>query len=192
MKKRISELKQIIWDGTIYNTLDGCLFSTKMYRIFQKESLKDIRDTLINEIIEFCNVKTQLEFNRKRSHLIRFFISHITQRGVKRSPASYGQAAKVVDLMLCHLFYQSFVRQKRIIPWLYPAIDNVFLRYLKDNYKKKFPKNATSLKNIDKKTWMRLQHLILIDIDKEFQRKIRPVEWDILRWRELARKREES
>lgn len=184
----MSELKQRIRNQTIYNMLDGCLFSTKMYRIFQKGSLNVIRNALIKKIVEFCNVKTQLEFNRKRSRLIRFFISHVIQRGAKRSPASYGQAAKVVDLMLCHLFYESFCRQERVIPWLYPAIDNNYLQYLKRQYREEFPANVTSLKTIDKEIWAKLQRLILLDIDNKFQGKLYPVEWDILKWPEFARK----
>jgi hypothetical protein len=103
--------------------------------------------------------------------------------------ASYGQAAKVLDVSLkacvdyCHL--PNVTVSQRIKPFLHAGIDTPILEFLKKAEHLEI--SAWSVKEIDRQSYQVLQAAVGRQIAIQFGGDITPVMWDDIIWRRLNR-----
>lgn len=184
----------------IQNIIEMAVSITAMGRVFEKRSGEKIKAKLNNRIEEFLNLSTKEEYQRKHKEFCEWFTVNIKTaerkkdgRIIKMSQyASWGQAAKVIDIVLkvC-IYYCNLPSAKvssKIIPWLNGAIDSRIL----DDFKKRYnsliiSSQVSTIENIDKATYEKLQQMINTDIEKSFHGEIFPVQYDDIKWRELNR-----
>jgi len=184
----------------IKNILDMALDFTAMIRLFEKGSNKKILSYLDSFIPSIFNSETELEYNGKHSEFCQWFTSNIktaekrNKNGLlikKSGYASWGQAAKVLDIILkvciyyCHL--PSCERAAKIVVWLNGAVDTPILEYLKKCYNCQLISRTTTIEGIDKEKYEEIQKMIRSEINEKYNDKIVPVQFDDILWRKLNR-----
>jgi hypothetical protein len=132
MKTRAEEAKQ-------RNIIDMAISFSAMGRIFGKGSTDKMRKKLYEYIDEFFNAQSKEQYNKKHREFCKWMTENITRskkEGKAANPskkASWGQAAKVIDIALKVCIYYcnlpSPPASSRIVPWLNGGIDTALLRY---------------------------------------------------------------
>jgi hypothetical protein len=183
----------------IQNIIEMAVSFTAMGRVFEKGSTEKMKAKLNNCVEEFLNLSTKEEYQRKHKEFCEWFTTNIKTaerkkdgRIIKRSQyASWGQAAKVIDIALKVCIYYcnlpSAEVSSKIIPWLNGAIDSRILDDFKKRYNSSIISQASTIEDIDKATYEKLQQIINTDIEKSFNGEIFAVQYDDIKWRELNR-----
>ena len=114
------------------------------------------------------------------------------ERLIKRSQyASWGQAAKVIDIVLKVCIYYCNLPSpevsSKIIPWFNGAIDTRILEDFKKRYNSPIISRVSTIEDIDKAIYKKLQEMIRTDIKKSFNGEVFSVQYDDIKWRELNR-----
>lgn len=170
----------------------------RMDRLFSAGS----KGKIIAKVEEVCSDLAQAETRddyRALHHLFcKWFVAHIRTAEKKQKDdgirpsraASYGQAAKVLDVVLKVYFYYcgqpSLDKAEKLVPFLNGAIDTKILHYLK----KEYPNTnlaASTIKQVDEKSYSTLQELVIKDVHNTFHSEIYPVEYDDIMWYYLNR-----
>ena len=106
------------------------------------------------------------------------------------TPALCGHVAKLPDVSLkVYVSYSKLPNKnaaETILPFLNTAIDNPLLKHLK----KSFPNevvSANTLEQIDQIAYKKLQSLIRLDIEENFNIEILPTQYDDIMWYRLNR-----
>ena len=172
------------------NVIDMAFTFSAMSRVFKKGSNNKIRQKFNNFLEQFFDLNTKREFNNKHSKVCKWISTNI-KTSKKSEYVSWGQAAKITDIVLKVYFYYCRLPSpkvaSKIIPWLNAAIDTQLLNHLKNQYNSQVISQVSSLKDINKKTYNELQNIILSEIKKQYRDKIFPVQYDDIKWRELNR-----
>ena len=192
MKEKAEKVK-------IQNIIDMAISFTAMGRVFEKGSTEKIKAKLNNCIKDFFNLSTEEEYYEKHKVFCEWFMTNIKtaerkkdERIIKRSQyASWGQAAKVIDIVLKFCIYYcnlpSAEVSSKITHWLNGAIDSRILEDFKKRYSSPLISQASTIEDIDKATYEELQKMIRTDIKESFNGEIFPVQYDDIKWRELNR-----
>jgi hypothetical protein len=105
-------------------------------------------------------------------------------------PASFGQAAKVLDIALkVYVFYCAQPLPdvtSRIHTFLHGAVDGPILHYLKSKCPE-VPIRATTIEQVDERTYQLLQALAARDIRDCFHNNVSLVQYDDIMWQRLKR-----
>jgi len=192
MKEKAEKVK-------IQNIIDMAVSFSAMGRVFEKGSTKEIKAKLENCIGDFLNLSTKEEYPEKHKEFCEWFTENIKTaerkkdgRIIKESQcASWGQATKVIDIVLKVCVYYcnlpSTDVSSKIIPWLNGAIDTPILEDFKKRYNSPIISQTSTIEDIDKVKYEELQKMIRTDIEKSFNGEIFPVQYDDIKWRELNR-----
>lgn len=192
MKEKAEKVK-------IQNIIDMAVSFSAMSRVFEKGSTKKIKTKLEKCVKEFLNLSTEEEYHKKHKEFCEWFTKNIKTaerkkdgRIIKKSQyASWGQATKVIDIVLKVCIYYcnlpSAEVSSKIIPWLNGAIDTSILEDFKKRYNSPIISQNSTIEEIDKVKYEELQRMIHIDIVKSFNGEIFPVQYDDIKWRELNR-----
>jgi hypothetical protein len=180
------------------NVLDMALTFTAMVRLFEKDSKQKILDRLS----EFCallpSITSSMLFEDRHHEFCIWFVRNIktAEKHVqgeiqkKSASASYGHAAKVLDVVLkVNVFYAHLPTREvseQVIPFLHAAIDNQLLAHLKKQFQN-MGVTANSIEEIDESQYRLMQRAIGRELVSTFQSNILPVEYDDIKWSELNR-----
>lgn len=191
MKIEVEEAKQ-------RNIIDMAISFSEMKRVFGKGSTDKIKKKLYEYIDEFFNAQSEEKYRKKHREFCKWMTENITRskrkgKGVNSSKkASWGQAAKVIDIALKVCIYYcnlpSPSASSRIVPWLNGGIDTALLEYLRDKCDPPLPKRISTLADITEEVYDELQDLIRSDIRESRNGEISPVQYDDIKWRELNQK----
>jgi hypothetical protein len=132
----------------IKNVIDMALTFTAMIRVFEAGSKQKIAQKLEDVVSGLDGIKDQDAFEKLHTEFCRWFIKNIrTAKKMKKgvalkpsAPASYGHAAKVLDISAkvyvhyCHL--PSCDAALQLLPLLHGAVDTRILNNLKFEYPK--------------------------------------------------------
>ena len=184
------------------NILEMSIMFSAMIRLFAKGSKERIVQHLwdMTPVLPVINSADDYENFHKR--FCEWFCREIrtaekTLKNGKTIPsqhASYGQAAKVLDVAFkVYIYYcsqPSSDDSARIDPFLHAAMDTAMMKYLTSKYPET-PVRSTTVEQVDEQTYSVLKGLVARDIKERFQGEILPVQWDDIMWRELNRETEE-
>ena len=99
--------------------------------------------------------------------------------------ASYGQAAKVIDVALkVYVYYcnlPDYESAMKLIPKLHAAVDTRMMKKLKEDYPNEKIK-AQTIKGVSKSEYIALQRLVGKNIEDKFNNEILPVQYDDIIW----------
>ena len=182
------------------NILDMALTFTAMMRNFSAGSKKRIAEQLENNIGRLHEIMSAEDYERLHSDFCAWFCreirtaektSHSTRTVIKPSqPASFGQAAKVLDIALkVYVFYcgqPSPDVASRIHPFLHAAVDGPIMHHLKRKYREA-PIQATTIEQIDERAYQLLQTLATSDTRDSFYNNVSLVQYDDIMWQRLNR-----
>lgn len=186
------------------NIIDMAFGFSAMTRVFEKRSTAKIVNRLDETLSQIASLKNGKEFQNLHDDFCRWFAQNVKTAERKNKngtikpsmPASYGQGAKVLDVALkvfvhyCNL--PSPVAAEKIKKWLNAAVDTKMMKHLKEMPNAEASSiAATSIEDVDEKTYATLQSLVRKDIIEnkvEFPNTNYPVEWDDIMWRRLNSK----
>jgi hypothetical protein len=180
------------------NIIDMAITFTAMMRVFQKGSKSKITSKIEEIFSKFDRITEGKQYQDIHDSFCGWFTEHIftaektfkNKRGTKPSKnTSYGQAAKIFDIVVkVYVYYcrlPSPEVAERLLPFLNGAVDTPIMKHLKSKFKEP-PISATTIEEVDKKTYKMLQSFITIDI-RENRNNIHPVQYDDIKWYELNR-----
>lgn len=197
-RNKKQKLKDNVNTCKLENIIEMALISSAMFRVFEKGAKEKIINELnfFEEIKKFFEIKEKEQFDKLHSELCNKLKNKIRSYDKENkeksfSKASFGQAAKVVDIVLKVCIYYCELpgknKSKIIAELLNSPIDTPILEYVKNKYQDKEVK-AKSIKGINKIKYEKIQKLIRDEIDKEYNSEILAVQWDDIKWRELQKK----
>lgn len=187
-------MKEKVEDYKIKNIIEMAVSFTAMGRVFEKGSLKKIKEKLYSCIEEFLNLSTKEEHHKKHKGFCKWFTTNIKTAERKKDgkiiktsqPASYGHATKIIDIVLkvC-VYYCNLSSNSSIVEWLNGAIDNPILKDIKKHHKPQIISQVSTIGGINKKGYEELQKIICEESKKEG---LFPVQYEDIKWRDLNRR----
>ena len=174
-------------NAKLYGILAIAVSAAGMTRVFEKGSARKIRDKLALCIDGFLNARSEEEYRYNHDEFCGWFVRQI--KTAAKKPASWGQAAKVIDIVLKVCVYYcnlpSARDSLRIAPWINAAIDTQRLKALKEKYPELEIPNVNTVQDIDREVYQKLQDKMREEIKHPpFNGKIWPVQYDDIKWRE--------
>ncbi len=188
-------------DAKKSNILDMALTFTAMMRVFAKGSKEQIARQFREVTSGLPAITSADDYEQTHRMFCEWFCREIhtaekkLKNGKRKSsqPASFGQAAKTLDIVLkVYVYYCSQPSSdvaSRIGRFLHGAVDTPIMNHLKRKYPKT-PVRATTIEQIDEQTYRTLQDLLARDIEDRFHGDILPVQYDDVMWQELNRETE--
>jgi len=180
------------------NIVDMALTFTAMVRVFEAGSKKLISEKLVREFSDITNISSRKEFDKFHKEFCSWFCNNIRTaekskngRVFKSSKnASYGHAAKILDIVLKVYVYYSHLpdieHSKVLVGFLHGAIDTPILEHLKEKNPGQTIK-AMNISEIDEDQYHILQKYINSEIENQYMKKIYPVQYDDIVWNHLNR-----
>lgn len=180
------------------NILDMGLTFAAMIRLFEEGSKNKILNQLADFTAKLETINSQNEYTQLHQGFCYAFSRDIQTASKKlkngklkpSKPASFGQAAKVLDIVLkVYIHYASLPSESvalKIKPFLHGPIDTPILKYLQKKYSAEHI-TATTIESIDEPQYIELQRLISSDIRNRFNNEVIPVEFDDIIWKEQNR-----
>ncbi|HEY4359529.1 MAG TPA: hypothetical protein VGN17_01100 [Bryobacteraceae bacterium] len=176
-------------EAKLKNILEICLDFSAMTRVFAKGSYGQIIAELEICLLRMADVVDQTEYDGLHNDFCRWFAANIwtaerrTRSGQLRAslPASYGQAAKVLDVAAKVYFYYCSQPSPeialRLVPLLHAALDTEMMHRL-------YPQSPDTLHDLDSAGYQLLQSLVVQTIAKA---NLLRVQYDDVMWRRLQR-----
>ena len=169
-----------------------------MTRVFEGDSSDTIKERLENILFKIASLNNEQDFQKEHDSFCEWFMNNVKTAERKKDGlvikqsalTSYGQGAKVLDVVLKVLIYYchhpDLRTAERTTKWLNAAIDTRMLKYLKNMPDQEASLiHATTIEGVDKETYSILQMLVRRDISRSFSGHILPVQWDDIMWRKL-------
>jgi hypothetical protein len=184
------------------NIIEIALEFTAMIRLFVKGSKKLITEKLEEFFLGLAEIHIRDDYEVRHRSFCEWFMMKIrsAERKLKNGrvhpdgPSSYGQAAKILDVAIkVYVYYCSQPTQEiaeRILPFLHGAIDTAIMKHLKKSMRAHERIHTTTIKDLDEESYQKLQSLLLryqAECHPESLRKLHPVQFDDILWREFAR-----
>jgi hypothetical protein len=178
------------------NIIEMAVDFTTMMRVFSKGSATKIEeklDDVFKSLDKICTRDHYQAFHRSFCEWftgeIRTAEKHLRNGKVQQSePASYGHAAKILDIAVkVYVYYcaqPTAAIAQRVVPFLNGAVDTAIMQQLKSEYPSAAIR-ATTLKEVDQKTYEDLQSLL---IQRSDAMKMYPVQCEDIMWRQLSRR----
>jgi hypothetical protein len=175
------------------NIIEMALGFTSMMRVFSEGSKAKIRSKLAELFSNLPKIRTPKDYEACHRTFCEWFTREIrtaekTLRNGKAQmsqAASYGHAAKVLDIAIkVYVYYcaQPDVEvAERLVPFLNGAVDTPIMEHLKSV---STTIRAKTIKEVDQKAYRILQSLVRAESQA---RKIDPVQYDDIMWRQLSR-----
>lgn len=176
-------------DSRILSIIDIGLSFSAMLRLYGHGSKEEMRKRIHVAREQLWEAKSQEAFTNWHSSICNWGISNIWL--TDHSPASYGQIAKTLDVVLkvaiyyCHL--PDCEGAAKLSPWLNAAVDNKMMRMLRRSYPDAFKHWPTSVRQVDsREKYEVVQGLVRRYISEEHP-DVTPVQFDDIYWWKLNR-----
>lgn len=179
------------------NIVDMGLAYSAMIRLFVKGEKVKLQEQFVNSTAErLFNITSKQEFDDIHSDFCKWGIKNIFLAERKRNgivikskgPASYGQIAKTLDVLLkvvvyyCHL--PDLEGSNKLCPWINAAVDTNMMRELRENYPNEVqPSWPTAIEEVQEKEYLKIQELVRRAIRELHNDKITPPQYDDIHWR---------
>jgi len=155
----------------------------------QLPSLEDIEVTETMEAPkEELDIKNEDAFKSLHQNFCYWMMENIkTAKRRKNDKPSFGQAAKVADIILKVAVYYCHLCKSDILHYLNTAVDTPILKHIKKKSAMTELRGIQTVAQIDESLYYLLQKQILNEIDEVFGGKILAVQYDDIIWRSLNR-----
>jgi len=169
-----------------------------MTRVFAEGSNTKIFLKLEELLADLDRVSSRQEYDDLHAKFCAWFTQNIrtAEKTLKNGaikpegPASYGQAAKVLDISAKVFVHYSGLpsaeKASGLLPILHGAIDTQILKHLKKRFRKSGVR-ATTIEEINCSEYQLLQSLIGNEIQEDFKAEICPVQYDDILFLQLNR-----
>lgn len=170
------------------NIIDMAVGFTAMTRLLRSGSAELIKKHLGELLGDLDRITSEGDLKNMHEDFCQWFLKNITL-AKKSEPPSYGQAAKILDIVLkVYVYYCRLpnpTKAEMLTPMLNSGIDSPILRHLLENFG--YSRPIFRLKDINKKDYDLLQKMVRSDIKESFTDSIFAVQYDDIMWRRLNR-----
>jgi hypothetical protein len=174
------------------NIIEMALTFTAMVRIFAKKSKKRVVEKLEELFLSLAEVHSRDDYEARHRSFCLWFLQNIKTNAKLGGSTSYGQAAKLLDVVIkVYVYYCNQPNSEvaaRILPFLHGAIDTAILKHLKKSKHARGEITATAIKDLDEGAYQALQSLLAKDQAESWPESFRnlyPVQYDDILWRRL-------
>ncbi len=188
----------------LHNVIDMGLGFSAMIRLFDRGSKGKLRARVLSEIHTVFEVESEKRFNEIHANFCNWGTHNImlaerrkSGRIVKKAgPASYGQIAKTLDVVLkvaiyyCHL--PSCEKSHLISRWLNAAVDTKMMALLRRYYPEDIRPWPTTIEQVNRSAYTAIQETVRKFITERHSGSITPVQFDDIYWEALNRQRASS
>lgn len=179
--------------------MDMGLEFSAMIRLFGKGSKEGLRKKILSEAKKMFEAKSEKDFIDIHSSFCSWGINNIFLAEKRRNgrilkkvfPASYGQIAKTLDVVLkvaiyyCHL--PNCEKSQEISGWLNAAVDTKMMAMLRKYYPKDIQSWPITIEQVDRSTYVAIQRIVRKYIREKHKDTITPVQFDDIYWKVLNR-----
>ena len=181
------------------NIIEIGLHSSAMLRVFAAGSKEELLRKMHEGVLEVSGTESEERYRSIHDSLCVWGTEVIRTAPRKKNgqiikpsgPSSYGQMAKIVDIVMKVSFYychfQDCRSSRKIQIWLNAAIDNAMMAELKKRYALETEKWPESLEEVDRRTYSSIQQIVRKCIRDNHDHTMIPVQFDDVLWRELNR-----
>ncbi len=166
------------------NIIDMALTFTTMLRLFESDSKQKIAEQLENSLSQLPSISSKDQFEKLHADFCNWFVANV-KTARKGDSASYGQAAKVFDVVAkVYVYYcrlPSCEAAAVLLPFLHGAIDTPIMKDLQLEYPE-VGINSEMIKSVEKEEYRVLQSLVVRSIQEKFKGQIFPVQYDDIMW----------
>jgi len=182
------------------NIIDMGLDFSAMMRLFEKGAKKKLRARILSEIRRIFQAESKEQFNDIHTDFSNWGMANIMLAERRKNgqiikstaPASYGQIAKILDVVLkvavyyCHL--PDCERSRLISGWLNAAVDTKMMQFLNKCYSEDIKRWPTTIERVNSSEYRAIQGIVRKFIDEHHNGSISPVQFDDVYWEALNRK----
>jgi hypothetical protein len=160
------------------NIIDMGLAYSTMLRVFVEGSKEELANRLIGMTVEkIFNAGSEDEFDKAHADFCNWGICTIRQ-AKGGALASYGQIAKTLDVTLKVAVYYSHLpscdQSKKLCEWLNSAVDANMMYELRKKHPDAIKPWPTTVKEVDKNAYLKMQQLVRQEIVAEYDDAITP------------------
>ena len=181
----------------------GFSFSA-MIRLYEKGSKRKLQDSIMNILDKISSLDSEGNFDQYHESFCEWGIKNIVlaekfkdiQKIKDSGPASYGQIAKTLDVVLKvvihYCYWPDQKKSKELKKLLHAAIDNKMMRLLRNHYPDYFHLWPNTVEAVDKEVYKKLQQLVKKFIREKHDDSILPIDFDDIYWNILNRRKEKT
>lgn len=171
------------------NIIDVGLTSSAMVRLFSKCTKgSKLRCRTTETVEQILKAESELEFRAIHSHFCQWGIVEVTL-AKKNKPASYGQIAKTLNVVLkvvvyyCHL--PEYEKSKELSKWLDAAVDTKMMAELRKRYPLDMKPWPHTIEDVHEQNYEEIQKIVKQFIREVHEDSISPVQFDDYYWRKF-------
>jgi len=184
-------------DAKLNNIVDMGLNFSAMMRLLQEGTKQLIKVKSLSEVNEVFKAESEIQFNQVHSAFCNWGTANIVlaERQKKgrllqeSGPVSYGQIAKIFDVVLkVVVYYSRFPNEEKsylISGWLHAAVDTKMMKYLKKFYPEDIHSWPTSIAQVNRTKYLIIQQTVKKFIKEKHEGNITPVQFDDIYWEAL-------
>lgn len=171
------------------NIIDIGLTASAMIRLFSKGTKESkLRCRTTETVEQILKVESEPEFRAIHSHFCQWGTDKITL-AKKNKPASYGQIAKTLNVVLKVTVYYcnlpEYKKSKELSKWLDAAVDTKMMIELRKRYPLDMKPWPHTIEDVDKQNYEEIQKIVKKFISEVHEDSISPVQFDDYYWRKL-------
>jgi hypothetical protein len=185
------------------NIVDMGLGFSAMIRLFDKGSNRKLHEQILIETQKIFIAESEEDFKTIHLRFCKWGVRQIILAEKKKNglvikksgPASFGQVAKTLDVVLkvtvyyCHL--PDCEKSQRISRWLNAAVDTKMMDMLKACYPLDMASWPKTIEQVDVTAYKSIQAIVRKFIFEKHDGSIIPVQFDDIYWRKLNRNQSE-
>jgi len=175
-------------DIRIYNMVDMGLRYSGMIRLYQRGSKQKLIRKIMKMLPEISDIDSKTDFDKIHHAFCMWAKRNISLARPRQTRAniSFGQAAKTLDVTLKVLVYYcswpNRVKSSRLVKWIHAAVDTDMMRYLKKYYRSEFTLWPKTVKQVDKRSYNKIQDLVKRFVAQKDNTISLPVQFDDKYW----------
>jgi len=199
-KKPVPQLKTNTADeAKLHNIVDMALIFSAMIRLLQKGSKKQLKTMTLSILDDVFKAETEIQFNDAHEAFCDWGVNNIILAEKRRNgrikkesaPVSYGQIAKIFDVILAVVVYYSHLPDYDtslvISEWLHAAVDTKMMKHLKSAYPNDIRPWPTTIEQVKHNEYLAIQEVVNKFIDEKHGGTITPTQFDDIYWEALNR-----
>lgn len=171
------------------NIIDIGLTTSAMIRLFSKGTKESkLRCHTTETVEQVLKAESESEFRAIHSHFCQWGTDEVTL-AKKNKPASYGQIAKTLNVVLKVAVYYcnlpEYEKSKELSKWLDAAVDTKMMAELRKRYPLDVKPWPHTIEDVDKQNYEEIQKIVKKFIREVHEDSINPVQFDDCYWRKL-------
>ncbi len=186
-------------EAKLHNIVDMALIFSAMIRLLQKGSKQRLKTMTLSILNDVFKAETEIQFNNVHEAFCDWGVNNImlaekrrNGRIIKESaPVSYGQIAKIFDVILAVVVYYSHLpdynKSLVISKWLHAAVDTKMMKHLKNVYPGDIRPWPATIEQVKHNEYLAIQEVVNKFIDEKHGGTITPTQFDDIYWEALNR-----